>query len=89
MPVPTVTPGIVLMSGQQYVIFASITRVPGAPSAARWGALTNDTTYPGGRFVFINNGTDESQWTGTNWSFISEDLAMKVDILGLDDRRRR
>jgi len=66
-----------------YVLFASTSQdQSGAPgSGCRWGALTNDTTYPGGSFKFQNNGTVTSQWTSATWSTINEDLAFQVSGL--------
>jgi hypothetical protein len=70
--------GIVLNAGQQYVLFASISKDPVQPnSAGRWGATVN-TAYSGGQFVFLNNGTDPSLWTSTAWSTIAADLAFRA-----------
>ena len=68
----------------QYVLFASTSEDQGgAPtSACRWGSLTNNTFYPGGQFVFINNGPDPTQWTANNWSNIGQDLAFTISIDG-------
>lgn len=73
----TFTPNVTLTAGQQYVLMAttSYNQTPPTGVAARWGALTNDTTYPGGQFVFINNGTNTAAWTTLTWSNIAEDLA--------------
>ena len=49
-------------------------------SECRWGSVTN-TAYAGGEFVFINNGTNVSQWTTIRWSGIGEDLAFRLDGL--------
>jgi hypothetical protein len=74
--------GLSLPAGT-YVLFASTSRdQSGAPtSSCRWGSVGNDTAYPGGRFVFINNGPDPSLWTTNSWSFISQDLAFQVNGL--------
>src|SRR5262249_14373756 len=57
-PVTINTGGIQLTPGQQYVLFfTTSSQTNGAGAAYRYGALTNDTTYAGGKFVFINNGS--------------------------------
>jgi hypothetical protein len=73
----TFTPNVPVVAGQQYVLMATTSnnQTPPTGVATRWGALTNDTTYPGGRFVFINNGTNTAAWTTQTWSNIAEDLA--------------
>lgn len=65
-----------LTPGQQYVLLFTTTNFPGANGASRYGALTNNTQYAGGQFVFINNGFNGlAGLTSTAWSFIAEDLA--------------
>ena len=66
-----------------YVLFASTSQdQSGAPSSScRWGSIANNAIYPGGQFVFINNGPDPTQWTSTQWSSIGQDLAMTVNGL--------
>jgi hypothetical protein len=65
----------------QYVLFASTSADQGSapPSACRWGALPNDTTYTGGNFVYLNNTADTTLWTTSAWSNIAEDLAFRVN----------
>ena len=78
-PVTISTGGIALTPGQQYVVFFSTSTVdPNVSSAYRWGALTSNTTYSGGQFYFMNNGTDFSQLSSNAWSTIAEDLAMII-----------
>lgn len=76
------TGGITLPAGT-YVLFASTSQdQTGAPSSAcRWGAVTNNTAYAGGQFVFLNNGPNPGQWTTSPWSAFSQDLAFQVDGL--------
>src|SRR5262249_33835921 len=51
-----------LTDGQQYVVMLTTSSVVnGANGSYRWGALTNNTTYPDGQFVFQNNGTNFAQ----------------------------
>jgi hypothetical protein len=74
--------GLKLNAGQQYVLFASTSKDPVQPaSSGRWGS-TNNTAYSGGQFVFLNNGTDPSQWTSTAWSTIAQDLAFRASFVG-------
>lgn len=72
------TGGIALTAGAQYVLFASASKTVCPPSASpwgRWGAVSSDTVYGGGKFVFLNNGTDAALWTTATWSYIALDLA--------------
>lgn len=73
----TVSTGMLsLTPGRQYVLLFTTTNIPGANGTARYGALTNNTQYAGGQFVFINNGTlGLASLTSLPWSFIAEDLA--------------
>jgi hypothetical protein len=73
--------GIVLTAGKQYVLFASTSKDPAQPnSAGKWGSVNSNTHYSGGQFVYLNNGTDPSQWTSAIWSTIAEDLAFKATL---------
>jgi len=76
----TFTPGSLTLPAGQYVLFASTSKdQSGAQhSACRWGALTNDTGYTGGAFVFMNNTANAALWTTNAWSNIAEDLAFQV-----------
>ena len=80
-PVTFNTGGIQLTAGQQYVLFfTTSSQTNGAGGQYRYGALTNNTTYPGGQFVFQNNGStntpaDFAALSTVTWSFINEDLA--------------
>jgi hypothetical protein len=83
VPVSINTGNLSLAAGQYVLFFSTSQDQTGAPaSSCRFGALTNDTTYTGGQFVYENNTTDTAQWTGTAWSVINEDLAMVVTING-------
>jgi hypothetical protein len=63
-----------------YVLFVSTAAdQPGATSSAcRLGSLSNNTTYPDGQFVFLNNGANPAAWTSASWSTIAQDLAFQV-----------
>lgn len=76
---------VALTPGQQYVVFLSTSGLQAAQpnSAFRWGALTNDAAIPGGRFVFQNNGDNFANLSTVGWSFISEDLAITLNLSGL------
>ena len=74
------TGGIAVTPGQQYVLFASVSKdFEGQPDGSGpWGHTVEDS-YAGGRFVFLNNQTDESQWTSTAWTILSnQDLAFRA-----------
>ncbi len=73
-------PAAVPLNAGQYVLFASTSQDQAAApaSACRWGALTNNTTYPFGQFVFLNNNTNVAAWTSQAWSNIGEDLAFSA-----------
>jgi hypothetical protein len=72
---------VALKAGHQYVLFASTSKDPAQPpDTGRWGAVTN-TAYAGGQFVFTNNYTDTSKWTGAAWSTIAADLAFKATLV--------
>jgi hypothetical protein len=74
-----------LVPGQQYVLFLSVSQNydPLGGGLSFLGLVLSDdpnADYPGGNFVFLNNGGDSSQWTSTAWSnFGSEDLAFNVN----------
>lgn len=75
-------PAHIALAAGQYVLFASTSedQASATPASCRWGALTNNTTYAGGQFVFINNGPAPGQWTTVNWSNIAEDLAFTANF---------
>jgi hypothetical protein len=74
------TPGLILPPGN-YVIFATTSRdQSGAPAAGcRYGSV-DDTAYPAGLHVYLNNGTDVSQWTSGAWPTLPLDLAFQVNL---------
>lgn len=83
MPVSIDTGSIVLVPSEQYVLFLTTSTVTGQANASyRYGALTNNTTYAGGQFVYQNNGTDFSQLMASNWSNIAQDLAFIALLTG-------
>jgi hypothetical protein len=84
----TFTPGVTLSQGSQYVLFASISRDYAADAgkgSGPWGAVQSQV-YTGGHMVFLNNGSNISQWTGIQWSTGSccgvGDLAFKASLSG-------
>ncbi|MBR0730661.1 autotransporter family protein [Bradyrhizobium japonicum] len=82
-PVSINTGGVTLTPGQQYVLFLTTSTITGqANGTYRWGALTNNTTYAGGQFVFFNNGTNFSQLSTGTWSNIAQDLAFQAFLSG-------
>lgn len=82
-PVIINTGGVALSAGQQYVLFLTTSTVGGQPSGSyRYGALTNNTAYAGGQFVFFNNGSNFAQLSSSGWSSIAEDLAFQAFLAG-------
>ena len=70
---------ISVTAGQLIVIGATVSYEALQPNSAwRWGALSTNTTYSGGQFVFFNNGTTPAQLTSGSWNTIAQDLAMTV-----------
>lgn len=68
--------------GAQYVVFASIDKDFEQCTGSYvlgWGSVS-DSAYPGGTFVFQNNGGDESQWTTSAWSTFGIDLAFRAEL---------
>jgi hypothetical protein len=72
--------GSLSLPAGDYVVFVSTSDdQSGAPASGCWfGAMTNDTTYPDGHFVYLNNGANSAQWTSASWGSISRDLAFQV-----------
>jgi hypothetical protein len=66
----TFTPGgLVLKSGQQYVLFASSSRQnTGHSGSGTWAQPQSQDVYSGGGFVFLNNGNNPALWTSQNWT---------------------
>ena len=55
--------GVPLQAGQQYVLFASCSRLfDGHSGLGAWGFIDSDV-YGGGSFVYLDNGSDPSLWT--------------------------
>jgi hypothetical protein len=73
------TGAIPLTPGSQYVLFFSAAKdFEVSAGTGRFRSRTDDTVYPGGKFVFLNNGTDESLWTSSAWSNLPQDLQFRV-----------
>ncbi|MGL9617742.1 autotransporter outer membrane beta-barrel domain-containing protein [Bradyrhizobium sp. U531] len=82
-PVSINTGSVALSPGQQYVLFLTTSTVTGQPNSSyKYGALTNNTAYTGGQFVFQNNGANFSQLSSNTWSNIAEDLAFQAFLSG-------
>lgn len=78
------TGGIDLTGGNQYVLFASISKdylIDQSAGSGTWGYVSGNA-YSGGQFVYINNGGDTSQWTSTSWFPLQGDpsLAFQADF---------
>jgi hypothetical protein len=78
------TGGLSLTPGGTYVLFASASEIPASTGTGTWGQPNISNPYSGGGFVFMNNGTDSSQWTTVNWVQnllgIGGDLAFKASF---------
>jgi hypothetical protein len=73
------TPGLSLPSGN-YVLFATTSRDQSeAPAGCQYGSV-DDTAYPAGLHVYLNNGRDVSQWTSGAWPSLPLDLAFQVNL---------
>ena len=75
----TFSPKLILTPGAQYVLFLTIDKdydqcLNGY--GLSWGAV-EDTAYPCGTFVFLNDEGDSSQWTTTPWSTYGLDLVFR------------
>jgi hypothetical protein len=80
------TGGVQLAAGQQYVLFATISKdyeQNNDTSRSCWGYRYQDA-YNGGGFVYLNNFGDQSEWTTTPWeTFVGngvDDLAFKASL---------
>jgi len=65
-----------------YVLFASTSKDPGSPSSCGWGITPTTAPYPGGNFVFLNNGTNSAAWTTNAWVSAPFDLAFAALFTG-------
>jgi hypothetical protein len=75
------TGGVQLVPGQQYVLFATISKdYESSDSSGDWQAVWSGNPYPGGHFVYMNNGADFDQLFTNPWdqSFSNLDLAFKA-----------
>jgi hypothetical protein len=88
-PITFNTGGIPLTAGAQYVLFITVSRdyaanAVGPPGFAGYVPTGTPGEYPGGDFVFLNNGGDVGQWTTVPWSqfkmFGQDDLAFKASF---------
>ena len=76
------TNGIALTQGQQYVLFASTSQDQSGHSGLGTSASSTPMSIAAEEFVFLNNGTDASEWTSTAWdtSFSSGDLMFQANF---------
>lgn len=71
-------------AGQQYVVFASVDKDYSVCSSSTyevgWAAIDDDSAYPGGTFVYQNNGGagGAANWTTVPWTSFGFDLAFKA-----------
>lgn len=88
-PITFNTGAIPLVAGQQYVLFASISKLyaDNPYSFGYWGYIPQADAYPEGKFVFHNNGDDFNRLTTETWDGVAwgpEDLAFKVTLDSLN-----
>lgn len=76
-------------AGHKYVLFFSIAEeeaVDTAEGQGSWGYGIPSSVYPGGEFVFINNGFDPGAWTQDTWTGdwegVHDSLAFKAVFNG-------
>jgi hypothetical protein len=72
-------------AGQQYVIFVTLDKDYSVCNTSTftvgWGGITDDNAYPGGTFVYQNNGEGQggsANWTTVPWNSFGWDLAFKA-----------
>jgi len=63
----TLNPMLALTTGSEYIAFISTSDYSQRADSLISQAGSNDS-YSDGQFLYINNGTDTSQWYGNNWS---------------------
>lgn len=74
------TGGLALTPSNTYVLFASSSKDAQSGGEGTWGIVPG-SSYTGGAFRYINNGTDTTQWTTDFWSNAGDyDLAFKADF---------
>ena len=76
-PVTFNTGGVDLITGDEYVLFASSSADAQTGGGGLWGFIGSEPE----NFSYLNNGTDTSQWTSTSWSGLgSGSLAFQADF---------
>ncbi|MCB5190090.1 PEP-CTERM sorting domain-containing protein [Methylobacillus arboreus] len=77
----TAYPSVNLEANSQYVLYFTTSGIQdGVTSTNEWG-FAPDTAYEGGTFVYLNNGNDRSQLTGTDWNTtLGGDLAFTATL---------
>lgn len=78
------TGGLELTPGSRYALFASVSEVYArTQGTSHWGYIRDRNTYPGGNFIYDNNGGDfgrlsSSTWDATDASEFWGDLAFQA-----------
>lgn len=90
-PITFNTDAIPLVAGQQYVLFASISKLYAAnphDTFGSWGYVGETDAYLEGKFVFHNNSDDFNRLTTETWDGVTwwgpEDLAFTVTLDSLN-----
>ncbi len=76
------TGGLTLTPGGTYVLFASSSKNVQSGGGGVWGYVPGGSGYTGGAFYYLNNGTDDTQWTSNFWSTTGSrnDLAFNAEF---------
>lgn len=73
------TGSLSLATGSTYALFLSTSGLAG-DGHVQWEAATSDE-YPGGHFIFQNNGEDTGEWTSSPWgSGFASDLHFEANF---------
>lgn len=64
--------------GAQYVLFATAAKDFEISAGSGSFRSVPGTAYTGGNMVYLNSGTDESQWTTTVWANVGSDLQFRA-----------
>lgn len=74
------TDDLTLISGSQYVAFLSVSGL-GSQGASTFAMPSGGNVYSGGNFVYLNNGTNFTALTTSNWTArTANDVAFKATL---------
>ncbi len=61
-------PNVMGAAGDTWVFFVSTAADSGPDAGGKWAQPQSQNLYAGGGFVFLNNGSDPSEWTTDAWT---------------------